>query len=303
MGRTEVRIVDDSTFLLGLDELYRARMKHHESGELLASAREVSRILGLAPASVPIEGYYTETPALEEYFRRLRALQGEPASRAGELASSPAFRRLVEVTGSPIFGCREPGTRLLPTSADSLTRAMRDLFPHWTLDALVDRAFERAVQDDDCSLVGLAARARNPIVLASLAESVVLYREAAAMASLRPPQPVYEWRVHEELERAAQHFVSEFHALFGHSLPEPGADNAAAYWHAAADSDPVGRCVRIGSDDTVDPVRHYHWGVFTNRFGKTAVAEFWSTELWTTERYRAALRHPVAHGLRPHDSG
>src|SRR5258708_6199075 len=94
MGYTEVRVVDDSIFLFGLDALYRCQMKRHESGELLGSARAVSRTLGLEPADAPIEGYYTETPLLEEYFRRMRALPSEPPLPPPALPSSPPSHRL-----------------------------------------------------------------------------------------------------------------------------------------------------------------------------------------------------------------
>ena len=61
--------VDNRTFLLGLDELYRAAMKRHERGELLECAREVCMELNLPPANVPVEGYYSENKDLAEQFR------------------------------------------------------------------------------------------------------------------------------------------------------------------------------------------------------------------------------------------
>lgn len=53
----EHRIVDNRTFLLGLDYLYRNAMKRHECGELLRCARHVAAALRVAPAAVPVEGY------------------------------------------------------------------------------------------------------------------------------------------------------------------------------------------------------------------------------------------------------
>lgn len=69
---TVERIVDNRVFLLGLDQLYRERMKRHESTELLTCARAVAVKLNVPPADVPIEGYYTETKDLTEYFRLTR---------------------------------------------------------------------------------------------------------------------------------------------------------------------------------------------------------------------------------------
>src|SRR6266550_2354512 len=67
---TEERVVDDRTFLLGLDELYRTGIKPHERTELLVAAREVASALGIPPAAAdaPVEGYYGEDDQLREYF-------------------------------------------------------------------------------------------------------------------------------------------------------------------------------------------------------------------------------------------
>lgn len=60
-GTVDEHVVDNRVFLLGLDQLYRERVKRHESTELLTCARAVAARLNVAPAAVPIEGYYTET--------------------------------------------------------------------------------------------------------------------------------------------------------------------------------------------------------------------------------------------------
>lgn len=73
--RIERLVVNNRVFLLGLDELYRESMKTHERHELLICARETADALSVAPADVPIEGYYTEDEDLTEYFRLVRALQ------------------------------------------------------------------------------------------------------------------------------------------------------------------------------------------------------------------------------------
>jgi hypothetical protein len=45
--------------------------------------------------------------------------------------------------------------------------------------------------------------------------------------------------------------------------------------------------VRIGFDDSVEPVRHYHWAIDRDTHYRPQVTEFWDTEIWTTARYRA----------------
>lgn len=101
---SKYRVVDNRTFLLGLDELYREAMKVHERGELLHCARRVAATLEVAPAVVPIEGYYTEDQQLTEYFRLMRALQVISDKRTSEVASLPEFQRLLDVTSAPLYG-------------------------------------------------------------------------------------------------------------------------------------------------------------------------------------------------------
>src|SRR4051812_37751581 len=102
--KAERRVVNNRVFLLGLDELYRESMKRHERDELLRCARETASVLSVAPADVPIEGYYTEDEGLTEYFRLVRALQRVPKDRESEVMNLVGFKRLLQVTESPIFG-------------------------------------------------------------------------------------------------------------------------------------------------------------------------------------------------------
>lgn len=99
---TKRYIVDNRVFLLGLDELYREAMKEHERDELLGCAKETAKVLSVSGAEVPIEGYYTEDEHLSEYFCLMRALQQVSKSRESELGSIDGYKRLKQVTESPI---------------------------------------------------------------------------------------------------------------------------------------------------------------------------------------------------------
>lgn len=61
----ERRIVDNRTFLLGLDKLYRDAMKRHERGELLHCARRVAVALQVAPAAGPVAGVARHVPRVD----------------------------------------------------------------------------------------------------------------------------------------------------------------------------------------------------------------------------------------------
>jgi hypothetical protein len=141
---------------------------------------------------------------------------------------------------------------------------------------------------DDFSLVGLAALARDTFVLTSLRESAVLYAEVCYGASSEIVTFEYEWAVDPIVAGRAERFVSTFNALFSETLPAPTARNAELFWNASTDASPFGRCVRLGYDDSASPIRHYHWAVLPVS-DAVVVRDFWSTEVWTTERLSAAL--------------
>src|SRR5262245_4302998 len=292
-GATVVEhVVDNRVFLLGLDELYRNAVKKHEQGELLACARRVASVLNVLPAVVPIEGYYTEHPDLTAYFRLMRALQQVPLKRAIEVESLPEFRRLLAVTSSPIFG-PAVRTELLPNGKDPLAAALLDV-KQWTVPTLTAAAAAIARHTGDYSLVGLAARSEDAVVLAALRESVVLYAEQVLGAA--PTWPKFVWRVDAHLSAAAPRFVDEFNALFGRELPPATGKYAEAFGCGGDQSRLVGGCVRLGHI-VGSPTRFYHWAIDRGPDGRFEVSEFWAPEIWTTERYRS--RYVPGRDSRP----
>lgn len=296
---TERRIVDDRRFILGLDSLYRDAIKGHEMRELLPLAREIAALLDVPPANVPVEGYYSENPLLGEYFRLIRGLQRVSDVGTPLVREHDGFRRLRAVLSSPIFGRpSNDGSRLLPATVDPLTLALRaSQASGWTIEKLAESARRIATDTDDFSLVAVAALADDPLPLAATRESVVLYVAIAltAMKVGRRPSPEYIWEVSDPVARRAGRFVAEFNLLFNDSIPAPIPANAGRFWSAGHEDDVVGRCVRLGVDDSVLPLRHYHWAIFRDSGGKPAVQDFWDDSLWTTERYSAAF----ASGGRP----
>lgn len=282
----ERRVVDNRVFLLGLDGLYRHAMKRHERTELLICARRVAAALQVSPANVPVEGYYSEEPDLREYFLIMRALQQVEGSRVSEVARMKEFKRLQNVTTVPLYGRSVDHGKLLPVGRDPLSQALLETFPDWRIDRLIDAAHEIAQTTEDISLVGLAARIRDPVVLAALRESVVLY---GSYVSGIAPTPKYVWAVDDALLGLATRFIDAFNTLFSEELPRPKPASAPTYWMAYTFNEILGRCVRIGSDDRVWPARHYHWGIHRSSTGEFAVQEFWNPKVWPTWAYRRAL--------------
>ena len=289
------RVVDNRVFLLGLDKLFREAMKGHEVGELLPCARRIAQALGVPPADVPVEGYYGESPELTEYFLLVRALQEVRESLKSGVASLPEFSRLLEVVSSPIFGEPISEGMLLPKGNDPLSQALEATKPNWSMESLVPLAGTFAEDRDNFSLVGLAARSRDAVVLTATRESVVLYARVVVGSARRRPR--YSWEVDKDLSQAAARFVETFNRLFGDRLPAPKKRHAETYWHACKDNEILGRCVRIGVDDSKRPVIHYHWAIY--REVELRVHEFRHPEIWTTARYRSALGEDEErpHGL------
>ncbi len=297
-------IVDNRVFLLGLDELYRTSMKQFEVWSLLPCARELAQTLQIQQADVPVEGYYADSPDLTEYFRLMRSLQQVREDKETCVKDAAAFQLLWEVTSSPIYGRPQRKGKLFPVGRDPLTQALYDLIPNWNVPKLIDAAYEAALKDDDFSLVGLAARAKDDVVLAALRESVVLYAEVASFAIHEEPTFAYEWRVDEALAAAANRFIETFNALVSRlskSLRLPAAESASAanFFKAYTDNEIIGRCVRIGQ--TEDGAKSYHWAIFARPASSDtlnlAVDDFWSNRLWTTEEYRRFQHTPL--NMRP----
>jgi len=283
---TERHVVDNRVFLLALDHLYRDAIKRHERGELLSCARQVASALSITADAMPVEGYYTDDAELTEYFCLVRTLQQVDERRRSKVARLPAFRRLDQVMSAPLYGRPQREGHLLPVGRDALSEALMRKAPQWSIEHLTAAARAAAQEVDDISLVGLAAYTQDALVLTALRESVVLYAEYGVFGALREPQ--VEWQVDDELAERGGRFVEAFNALFNERLPAPIADEANVYWHAYEDVDVVGRCVRLGFDDTRQPIRHYHWAICPGTNG-LMVRDFWHAEIWATARYRAAL--------------
>ena len=288
MAETIRRVVDNRVFLLGLDAVYRKAMKRHEGDELLGCARVTAEALGVPPADGPVEGYYTETPQLTEYFRLRRALQGIKNSRAPTVDHLAQFRRLKQVCDSGLFGPPHDEGELLPTGDDPLAQAFEQ-FPvpdSWSIGSLLRQASAIAAQSADFSLVALGALASDAVVLTALRESVVLYaRRFMSKCSKPEVEPEFVWAVDKRIEERASRFVSTFNELFGERLPAPASSTASIFWAAYVELEIDGRCVCIAVNQDISPPQHYHWAIDRDANDNLLVRDFWSPEVWTTERY------------------
>src|SRR2546423_12370778 len=112
----------------------------------------------------------------------------------------------------------------------SISRAMKES-KDWNANTLTVVAYRCASESTDYSLSGLACLTKDPVVIAALRESVVLYMEAKTLGV--GPLPVYLWRVSPEIAKRAERFITAFNALFNEEMPAPTPENAD-YFGAAA---------------------------------------------------------------------
>ncbi len=280
---TVVRVVDNRAMVLGLDHLYRESMKAVEAGKFLHCARTIAERLRVRPVDVPVEGYYAETPQLREYFRLMRALQQQDEAVEEQVKKRTEFQALWELTASGMYGRPVRGGKLLPTGWDPLNDALAQT-TEWTIPRLLEDAHRIATDADDWSLVGLAARTKDAVVVTAARESAVLYAAVVVAAALITPKYRYEWHVDAELAAAANRFIETANRFVLTPLPRAEPKNARVFWAAFDDSEVLGRCVRIGTDQS--GTSHYHWAIRSLR-GTDDVEEFWSPEIWTTTRYQA----------------
>lgn len=281
--------VDNRIFVLGLDNLYRTAMKEYESQTLLPSARVVAQRLRVQRADVPIEGYYHETDQLTEYFQLMRSLQEVGEDRESEVKNLQEFQMIWDLTNSPLYGRPQRMGHLLPAGRDPLSQALLDTRPTWNVERLAQAAYEASIQYDDISLVGLAARTQDAVILAAVRESAVLYAEVMSFGIHVEPEFSFKWCVDDELAAAANRFIETFNRFVPGALPEAEAGNAEKFYQGFKDNDVIGRCVRIGKGSGGSPF--YHWAISTRNIPGNQVEleidEFWSTNIWTTEKYRS----------------
>ena len=55
--------------------------------------------------------------------------------------------------------------------------------------------------------------------------------------------------------------------------------------------------IRIGFDDSVAPVKQYHWAIDLNKGNEYKVVDFWGEQIWTTEQYRQKHRNRMCPGV------
>jgi hypothetical protein len=285
MENVITKIVDNRVLILALDYLYRENMKKYETDKLLDKSRQLIKMLSLSIVDVPIEGYYHESEELKEYFLNVRTLQQCPLERKNEVEHVDAFQLLSKVTASEIYG-KGKSNGFLPQRLDPLFYALQNIpVNRWSVESITSEAQSISMDNDDISLVGIAASINDSVVLAALRESVALYGAVAAGCAMIPPKIVYKWDVDSELQCKVNRFIKIFNELSSGNIKEANPENVEYFYEAFEGNEIVGRCIYIGYDDTKKPVEKYHWAI-KYEGGKVIVDDFWSEELWTTERYQ-----------------
>ena len=283
-------IIDDRVFLIGLDCLYRDQMKWFEADKLLPCAEKMAQVLAVQPADIPVEGYYSESQKLRQYFRTMRALQEVKLEKLPAVTGLFEFQFIMKVLTSGLYGEPVHDDKLLPVGRDPLSRALKQQAGIiWNIPALMETAYEHAANHDDFSLVSLAVRTRDPVVVTVLRESIVLYAEMGHFGIVEEPEFRYIWQVSPEIAEKASRFIQTFNQVTSGELPLANAGNAEIFLKAFTVNQIIGRCVRLGDSGSGQPL-YYHWAIYTTDWhnpGALQVEDFWNQKIISTETYRA----------------
>jgi hypothetical protein len=271
-------VVDDTSFVIGLCELFRQQMKSYEVRTLLPLAEASCRALNVPPATVAVEGYYGESAELSRFFLLVRALQATYACPVPVESGAQAMRQLRQVLTSPAMGRLVSSDYLLPRMSSPFSEALTTL-PSWTVDGLTDRA-GLLVRDDDAGLVSVAAAAGSPVALCVARETVALMADVA-WAEVETQEPQFAWAVSPQVSAVAHRFVSALGQVTGIALPQIQAESAQLYGEASKNAQLVGRCILVG-DQFGQAYPLYHWWI-DKQDGQLEVKDFWSTDPWTTD--------------------
>lgn len=287
MTQAIVKLVDNRVFLLGLDYLYREQMKIFEQEILLPAVSELIHTLKTPVLELPIEGYYYETEKLTEYFLKVRSLQKNTREHADLVKTTAAYQLLSTIFSSSIYGFKQ-AQGFFPQSLDSLYFALTSTpVSTWSISSLVAAAQTISLANHDISLVGLAASIGDSVVLTALRESVALYAAVAAGCALgkEPPIVQYVWQVDEQLQDRANQFIEIFNLLTNSQLPLAQAHQAKIFYTAYEQNNIFQRCIYLGFNDSKLPMEYYHWAIGYEN-GQPISKDFWSKEVWTTEKYQ-----------------
>ncbi|NRF70235.1 hypothetical protein HLB44_24820 [Aquincola sp. S2] len=272
--------VDDRLFTLGLTELFRGEMKHHETEKLLPLAISACRELAIDPSNAPIEGYYDETPELRDFFRRVRALQDTQANVSLTPAAAQALERLSATLNSPALGRVMDDGHLLARNSHALGEALR-MSLRWEIDELVLKA-RSLVREDDRDLVAVAATTGDALCLLVARESLALSSDLEWAE--QDDESDYRWAVSEAVAAVAMRFVDALRHSTGIALPSPERSSAPCFGRAGREVDLAGRCILLGQRGGAGDV-YYHW--YVDVAGPAPVVrDFWSASVWTTEAVR-----------------
>lgn len=260
-------------------------MKIFEREKLLPASTDLVEKLGIPLINVPVEGYYPESEELTEYFLKIRSLQKCTKIQRQTVDQSASYRLLSNVMSSEIFGKGKEAEDFFTQRRDPLYYALQNIpVREWSVAAITSEAKRIAANSDDISLVGIAAFISDSVAVAAVRESVALYSSVAVGCAMIPPEVTYEWQVDTEVQDKVNRFIKTFNVLVSGSVREASPENVKYFYDACEENTIAGRCIYIGYDDTKDPVEKYHWAIKPSGNG-LVVEEFWSSEIWTTERY------------------
>lgn len=316
--------MDERTLVHGLIVMFQRALSASIKRELYGCAQRVADELGLEPSRSRsgIPDFCKGDAILSHYFQIVEELRH--ACWQQRVDAMPEFQRIASVMTSPLFGLatsRSSAVTMgsfgcgfvsgcggsssandhkvqMSTPKDAFARAVctieQDLIlgrvATWSIDELTTMAQSIAAEADDVSLVGLAARVGDPMLMI-----LARLQPKAGRTLDDDPEDEFDWQVGPAFAASVGAFVDVANKLLDAELPAPTADNASAYFWASTGISLGGQCVPLGMLRLGYRNKHgtYHWAIrephMVSRLSGPEAEQFVDTKLWDSERYTREL--------------
>ena len=305
--------MDERTLLQGLIVMFQRALSASIKRELYGCAQRLANKLNLKPVRScgVIPDFCKGDAILSRYFQIVEELRHVCWRK--RVQAMPDFQRIEAVMASPLFGlrtsrsdsltmaCRRCGPlgfahkQQLGRPQDALDRAViaigRDTLAQspgtaatCSITELTTSAQSIAVEADDVSLVGLAARIGDPMLM------ILARAQPRAGHLLDDSGEEFDWQVDAAFAASAAEFVDTANQLLGADLPAPTADHASAYFWASLAISPGGQCVPLDCDHGQGT---YYWAIrgphLASRMPGPEAEQFVDTKPWDSGRYTREL--------------
>ena len=299
--------VNNLTFFRIVDKQVREAMQQVET-EMLPIARKALSETGLALQKHPVEGYYSKTQRLTNFFNHIKTLQLNYSDKVGD-----SVKKLHKFYTNEVFGLGqavrtplnskgvwypiEPPVVISPM-VDPLTAAVVEVGnkPATIHQDLTIENITKVLENVKLGkgLVGLGSlvdKTEREIMGEYNPIATTLARETTVLSAYVPTfKGMPEYKVSSEVEEQGNAVIKAYNSLFkkaGFNVKIPHITRKKAF-QLNHDLPEMDRCVRVFNLDLPGQDKEfYHWAIGIVNYG-TKVVDFWRKEVITTDMFKQA---------------